>query len=367
MSVVTSWRGGPSFGDWWNAANWSDGVPTPNNGDTAFLVGQSSASLGYTELDGLNISLVTNTSGSPNLRMTNASLGYGSTLFSGGIGPAVGLTLQGGTTNVGTIYGYENVLQVKVDYGSSLANSGTIVSQGNETTPAINISLTPTSGLVNLGGIYAANGGSVTINWGGTQQDGTAIWNEALIDASAGGTVVLGARHDPAFTTSYGIVGNDGRLLADGGQMYVSADVTQAGGGYMEAANGGVLDIAGAVTGGTVVIDSTSLGLVSRLDFALPSHGGVGSPLAGGLFESRLDLVGAGEISFNHGGTTVTAFDFDPAADTLKIYGQIGGNGHYQMANLQLVGSYSADQFSIIANAAGGHDVLYADPARLTS
>jgi hypothetical protein len=364
MNVNSVWQSGRSSGDWFNAANWSSGVP--GYGDTAFLIGPASASLSYAEVDNENISLVTNTSGAPGLTVTNASIGYGTTLFSGGIGPAIGVTLQGGTTNVGTIYAYENTLNVKIADGSSLANYGTILSQGNETTPAIDISLTNSSGFVNVGGMYAANGGSITMNWGGTSQDATAIWNEALIDASAGGTVLFGARHDPAITTSYGALGNDGRLLADGGQMYISADTWQSGGGYMEAANGGVLDIAGAVTGGTVVIDSTSLGMVSRLDFALPSHGGVGIPLAGGLFNSRLDLVGAGEISFNHGGTTVTAFDFDPNADTLKIYGQIGGNDHYQIANLQMVGIYSADQFSIVANAAGGHDVLYADPSRVS-
>lgn len=367
MSIITSWKSGSSFGDWFTAANWSDGVPTIGAGDTALLVGPSSASVHNRQLDGMNISLYTTPNGSATLLMTDATMGYGSTLFSGGVGSANTLALKGDDANTGTIYAYENTLNVKVADNGIFENFGTVLSQGNQTTPAINVSLTGTSTFMNLGGIYAAAGGSVTVNWGGNSQDAASWWNEGLVDASAGGTVVFGARHDPAMTTSYGIIGNDGRLLADGGQMYVSADVSQSAGAYMEAANGGTLEIAGAVTGGTVVIDSTSLGLASRLDFAMPSHGGVGIPLAGGLFNSRVDLVGAADISFNGGKMAVTAFDFDPNADTLKIYGQTGGSDYYQVANLQLVGSYDASQFSIVANGAGGRDVLYADSSHLTS
>lgn len=346
----TVWRGGKNNNDWTTGGNWSDGAPVA--GDEAYFTGPATVLVNNTLLDGVVLNAMSTPTATVNMLWHNSTMGAGSTFYTGGYGGPIGVTMTDSVTNAGTIYAWQNVLNIALNPKGGLTNTGWMVAAGNETTPTIAVTATydGSGGFNNRGGVYALNGGTVSFNFGGRSANSTAIYNSNLIDAQAGGNVMFAARGTGVNRVSYGTLSNSNTLLAEnGGKMTVQADLMQSDNAVIEARDGGTVRSEGSISGGYVKIDSHMLGTPSHLSFGMFDQYS-GASYAAQRFNSGLVLQGQAEINFP---AAISSFDFNEGSNTLTVFERYGQDAAQQVAALHLVGSYTKSEFSIVAGGLG--------------
>jgi hypothetical protein len=338
----TVWRGGTDNNSWGSAANWSDGIPL--SGDEGYLMGPVTLTMTGIQIDGVVINANSAPGGTVNVTMTNSTLGAGSTFYTGGYGAPISIGMVGQDTLAGTLYAWNSRVNVGIAGYSGLTNTGTIIAQGNENTPFIQIATALRSTFHNQGGIYAATGGTVELtDPGGATRDGSPLpllsANENLIDAQGGGTVLL-----------HGMLQNSRLVLAEsGGRVVVGSGVIQSAGAVIEAKDGGTIQDDGRISGGIVKLDSHMLGAPSRMTFGLFDQQS-GTSFAAHFLAAGLVLEGRAELTFPGG---VTALDFDKKTNTLTVFERLGQNPHLQAAALHLVGNYTRGEFAVTPDHTG--------------
>lgn len=338
----TVWRGGTDNNSWGSAANWSDGIPV--SGDEGYLMGPVTLTITGTQIDGVVINANSAPGGTVNVTMTNSTLGAGSTFYTGGYGAPITIGMVGQDTMAGTLYAWNSRVNIGVAGYSGLTNTGTIIAQGNQNTPFIQIATALRSTFHNQGGIYAATGGTVELtDPGGATRDGSPLpllsANENLIDAQGGGTILL-----------HGMLQNSRVVLAEsGGRVVVGSGVTQSAGAVVEAKDGGTIQDDGSITGGIVKLDSHMLGAPSHMTFGQFDQA-TGASYAAQRMTAGLVLEGRAELTFPGG---VTALDFNKGSNTLTVFEKFGQNQHLQVGAFHLVGSYTKNEFSITPDHTG--------------
>jgi hypothetical protein len=300
----------------WNSIDWSTNPSPPRPGDDAFITDAGTVSV--TDAEAVNTLLIDNAA---------AAL----TIAAGGtLSVATAITLQAGTLALdggrlttpsliqdgGTIIGSAGTLDNVTDAWSG----GAIIGDGGTLTLGPNFQLvgTQASGLfLTIGGTNGgavANQGSIALGFLDTLTLGPQASNAGLIDLAGNfgklvtdlgdntGTIVLANSSDTLVTTSLSI-NPAGTVVTNGGTVLFQGQINNAGSTLTLTAAGlsGEIDVAGTITGGTVINPGTSL------DFSNAT---------------LQDVVWEGALSANTGslivaGVTVQALNGGPGTITL--------------------------------------------------
>jgi hypothetical protein len=209
--------------------------------------------------------------------------------------------------------------------------------------------------------IISGTGSSVTLD----NQDNTILGAGQLgngtLNLTNAGTIDATGTHALAIDTGANIVVNSGVLEASGsGGMTVASAIANSGELW---ANGSYLTLQGEVSGnGTAAIDGNG-----TLDFEASSTANVVfASGAAGTLKLGDSFHFSGTISGFAGTDTIDLADLASAAATLSYHENAAGNGGTlsisdgsQTAELTLLGHYSAENFSIVADAAKGTLISY--------
>jgi hypothetical protein len=227
--------------------------------------------------------------------------------------------------------------------GTSVTNNGTVTNVFLSMTEPGSSYTDPKAAFDNKGTMFAVNGGTLDVDWGrwGPQ----TIYNEGLIEGSSGASVVFASAGDFATKTHFGLLSNSGTIDANGAHVDINADVTQTATGVIEIDNGGSLVLEATMAGGLLKLNSGTLFFGQR-----GGLGDLGTSYAARNFASGVEFDGPADLIFSQ---PLKPLIFDPVADTLTVVGDVNST---QIAKLQLVGTYTADEFSISAD---GWHVLF--------
>ena len=224
---------------------------------------------------------------------------------------------------------------------------------------------TPGSALINLGSITAANGGYAVLA-------GTEVRNEGLIQANLGSVVLGGAKSfvidvvgdrllsfqvtEAAQTSSMGasLVDNRGQLIADGGQVLLSARATKD-------VIAGVINTSGLVQANSaMLVDGVpTLGVVTL-------EAGAGTLINSGVVKAEGTQEARSGGSGDRGGTIRATGGNILNSGRLSADGAAGGGVINLGASERLVHS-GAISANATAEGAGGRVLLIADLQNLAS
>jgi hypothetical protein len=305
------------------------------------------------------------------------------------VGPGNELTLNETRDNPGqlTVTG-----EVLVEHGGVIDGAGTLIAGSIHNDGFISSSGTAgarfndlhieTGTLFNSGELYAGDGHSLQVNgnlnnsgevrgvsdssitFGNVTNSGSMSVFDRGSDISVDGTLnnsgSISASHDGLFSVS-GNVSNTGGLVAlTSGVLDFAEGVINTAGGYLSVSGGGTIEIGGSAIGG------------------LATLGGSGSELMfnGGASTTNVEFTGtndtfllgnaqsySGSVSRFYKGDVIDARDigFDPSYDSYNPTTKLLtlGDGT-QTAEIKIVGTYVASDFSFHSDSHGGTDVLYA-------
>jgi hypothetical protein len=209
--------------------------------------------------------------------------------------------------------------------------------------------------------VIAATSSSVTLDNKDNTISGAGHLGNGTLSLSNSGTIDANGTHALTVDTGSNSILNSGVLEASGsGGMVVASAIVNSG---VLWANGAYLTLEGGVSGtGIAKIDGAG-----TLDFEAPSITNVvfGAGAAGTLkLGDSIHFNGA--ISGFTGSDTIDLADLGSAAATLSYHENATGTGGTlwifdgaQTAELTLLGPYSADNFSIVADAVKGALISY--------
>ncbi len=278
----------------------------------------------------------------------NVVINSSGTLETGGT-----LTLDGDAINGGVITGAgtgSNV--VNIDVGSTLTLNG-VTALGNDggTGMADNAGTIVLENMLSLAGtgftLALEEAGSVSLN-GATIQGtnpGETLENNANTISGAGqlgnGNGDLTLQNDAA-----------GNITAQGGTLNILASVVNDG--MMIAANGAILNLAGAVSGaGSTLIDAGSTVMVGALDSQAVTFNGVGTLTINptGNLTGDIDGLAQGDIIDFANNTSITSTLI--SGSTLTVDESSGGPLTYQIA-----GALAGNYFAIQSDNNGGDELV---------
>jgi hypothetical protein len=222
--------------------------------------------------------------------------------------------------------------------GSSVTNGGTVtnvflsMSGGGAAADS-----DPKATFDNKGTMFAINGGTLDLDWGGLAPQ--AIYNEGLIEGSPGASIVLSSPEDFPTRRHGGPLSNSGTIETNGATMVIAANVTQTATGVTEIDNGSSVDLNATMAGGLLKFDSGAMIFGQR-----GPVGNLGRSVAAMNFASKVEFDGPADIAFPQ---PLKPLVFDPVADTLTVVGDVDSQ---PIVTLQLVGTYTADEFGLSAD-----------------
>ncbi|MCA0049371.1 Ig-like domain-containing protein, partial [Mesorhizobium sp. B283B1A] len=269
------------------------------------------------------------------------------------IGDGALLPLSGGVNNSGTISlgstGSETLLQV-IQHGVTLQGGG-------------QIDLSDSSF-----NIISGTGPDVTLVNVDNTISGAGQLGDGMLSLDNRGTIIASGTNALVIDTGGSVVANSGTLEATGsGGLVVAGGIANSG---MLWANGGNIDIHGAVTGE----GDATIGNLSKLEFGAASSTDVtfAQNTAGTLelddsfdFSGRIggitndDKLDLNDILFGTGTTVSYQTSQDGSGGTLTVTDGTHG------ATLHLLGSYDANGFKL-ADDGEGHTVVTYNPAEFT-
>lgn len=326
-----TWIG--NSGDWSNASNWWGGTPVP--GDYIYA---TSGQITATNVNTQNDFIWLNTTSGSHLTLT---------LNGSNLGPGSFTLLQGRNSGIethnaalqGTIYDNLGRSAISVDAGTYAENDGYIGVVGNA--PA-SMTVVADGSFANFGTMASGPDGTMAMFFRSPY-----LFNNGYIGATAPGAVT-NITYLGATSPRGGTLLNQGTIDASGGSVTITTNLYQTPTGKVTVEQGGSLILNGKSDGGTIVIQSGMLGFAAT-QFAP-------APYAAGFFNSSLELTGP-TATIDFAGTDISEV-FRPATNDLLVTAPFKG-GVVQAADIHLVGSYTADEFS----ASGGKINYVAHPA----
>jgi hypothetical protein len=209
--------------------------------------------------------------------------------------------------------------------------------------------------------IISGTGSSVTLDNKDNTISGAGHLGNGEFSLTNAGTIDADATHVLAIDTGSNTVVNSGVLEASGsGGMTIASAIANSG---VLWANGSYLAVQGEVSGnGTAAIDGNGM-----LDFEASSTSNVVFGFdAAGTLKLGDSFHFSGTITGFSGSDIIDLADLGSAAATLSYHENATGTGGTlsifdgaQTAELTLLGHYSADNFSIVADATKGALISY--------
>jgi hypothetical protein len=256
------------------------------------------------------------------------------------------MPLTGTIHNTGTIAlsstGHETDLQL-TQYGMTLEGGGTILLSDSDLN------------------VISGTGSNVTLDNQDNTISGAGSLGNGELSLLNAGTINANGSHALIIDTGSNVVANSGTLEASGsGGLIILSAVENSG---FLWANGANLTIQGAVTGtGNATIDGTGI-----LDFEASSTANV---MFGTGTGGTLKLGDAfhfnGTITGFDGADVIDLENVDSGTASISYQGKAGGTGGtltisdgLHVAELSLVGDYSADNFSLLPDQLTGTSITY--------
>jgi T5SS/PEP-CTERM-associated repeat protein len=304
----TTWTGSV-LGDWFNAGNWSAGIPVFSATNTALInTGVATIGSGTSASSGILTVGGSSTGSTAGLGLSRASL-FGYRIVAGRDAGANGLISISGTTSV-TNYGGSTI---------GAAGTGALTISGASTFTTTSLVIGRDSGGI---GTVEVNGIGSNVFFSSILESG-----QAFIGNAGTGTlrIVNGAWLDSGSELSVfvGVGGGSGTLEVAGTNSYLHADSMQLGAGTAEARDGGRISIAG--------------------DFEVSGNGSVEIGPGGRVVVADL-------MAFSEASSLVFTVDGDLAGEYgLLTAGHIDLDGTFR---IELDGGYQpglGDSFSLLA------------------
>ncbi|MEJ0017184.1 MAG: Hint domain-containing protein [Acetobacteraceae bacterium] len=305
--------GGSTGGDWYDPANWTDGVPL--GGDTASILAGTAV---LSEAD---------------------AVGHGTmdfeTVLLGAAGSFAPVTLQSVNASFGA--GFNLTALGTPQYTPSyIAPQATFVANG----------------FTQFGGNLSAmsHGGTLTVQIGndGTVADFVLTGLPGDADADTFAEVFAGQESTLLFTGA-GMLTNNGRVLIDG-VAHFDDDVIIQGGGSIEIEAGGSVTIDGAVLAGQTVLFSDETGQLTINDIA--------------SFKGEVMLFGAPGDAIDIAGVQAGSLAYDTSSHMLSLLGQGGATlGAFEVRSTL---GLAADDFALSSDGGGGSLLTYTPDGPLT-
>lgn len=282
-----------------------------------------------------------------------------------------------GTVQIGNL---DNLGAVKATGVGAVGIAGAVVNDGGVIQASGGGTIVAAATVSNMSGTIQAIGQNSTI-----AMTAVGLQNDGTIEAKAGGSIdmlvevnrgkLLATGENSALNIEFTSTGqgNKSRIAADEGAMVtIDGSVTNAGGARLVAADGGEVEVHGAVKGGIAVLSgddsimdlqgSATEDTTAQVSFA---DNGIAHLLLGhsSRFAGTVAGLGAKDtIDVTDVGFVAGKSYYDEANDQLVI-----GDGTHT-ATIQLLGQYAASQFAFSSDGHGGTLVTaQALPAQTTA
>lgn len=328
-----NWVGG--VGSWSNGANWNPGGPPVDNSYVS-VTGYGVIEANYANTTTDTVAL--DRTGSQPVDLNAADATYGNMTLvdsSSGIGMLALNDQFNGNTSV-----YLGQLYLKTYHASANVNNGLMAASGGIGTASIFLNAED-GAFRNAGVMLAQNNG--WIDWDFAPPSGnpqTTMVNEGKIEAGPGGSIDLAAGH--SWNNSYGTIGNEGTIEANGGTVNINSTIAQTAGAMVFIHGGGTVIDNDIIEGSKVEVSG---GTLEFGGFSPAQH----TPYGASELKSLLDLEGSGVLAFEQ--TQISAATFNPANNTLAV--QANGS---TFATFNLTSTHPIAQADF---AVSGNNVLF--------